>query len=244
LACYLLADDRRLKRVSACTTVLAAIALALTQSRAPYLAFGMTIIFAIWYFAQGRKKKLALIAGFLILAIAIYSLCIWFAPKRFEVSDDHSVFVRLMLWGAAWTMFQSSPAYGVGFGTFPFIYDRYLPPVPEISTGLEAHNVYVELLAETGLLGLLTFFFLIGRAIREASRSLRSADWMARALAFGMASGILAVLLESFFDHNLLWAGQIGSLFWLLLGMVGARSAIGVGLSDEERRVCRVESPL
>lgn len=229
LGCSLLGDDRLLRRVSVVTTVLATIALACTQSRAPYLAFGVMAVFAIWYFVAGsRKKKLALTVCLLILAIGIYSFSVWLAPKRFEVSGDQSTIIRLMLWGVAWTLFQSAPVLGIGLGSFPLIYHLYLPSSRFIPLGLEVHNVYIELVTETGVLGLLAFLFLIARALKEASRDLRSNEWLARALAFGMTSGVLAMLLESFFDHNLLWSGQVGSLCWLLLGTV----ATGVVTQD------------
>ncbi len=69
-------------------------------------------------------------------------------------------------WSAAWSMFLTHPVAGVGFGQFEAHSFRFLPPralaerarVLGLETGFgQAHNEYLQYLAETGLLGAALF---------------------------------------------------------------------------------------
>jgi O-antigen ligase len=119
-------------------------------------------------------------------------------------------------------LFQSSPLHGFGFGTFSFLYQQYLSPLLDMELGLEAHNIYLELLAETGIVGVLSFFAVVAAVFREARRQLRSIGWFEHALAFGVFAGLVAILVHSCFEHDIFWAPQTGGMFWLLLAALVA----------------------
>jgi O-antigen ligase len=117
-------------------------------------------------------------------------------------------------------MFQSSPIHGLGFGAFHLINDRYIPKVEGVEEGLEVHNIYLELLAETGLVGFLAFLALIGAALSLASKEFKSGDWLHRTLAFAVLAGTASILFEGLFDHYPFWSVQVGSLLWVLFGLL------------------------
>ena len=110
--------------------------------------------------------------------------------------------------------------------SFPLVYDRYLPPVRNFPLDLEVHNIYLELLAETGLLGLLGFLVFMYAGFRDACRQLGSTDWLHHSVAFAVSAGILGLLVEGLFDHYIFWSQQVGFLFWLWLGVLMASTHI------------------
>jgi O-antigen ligase len=79
----------------------------------------------------------------------------------------------------------------------------------------------LQLLAETGLVGFVAFFYLVVRSWRQAWSQWRSSvDFLDLALAFGVLGGILSVLVHGFVDFPL--AVQSGTLFWMLLALLVA----------------------
>jgi O-antigen ligase len=140
-----------------------------------------------------------------------------------------------MLTGLA--MFRDNPILGVGFDNYTDNYWNYAG-----NLGLEAsarnltseralrepHSLYIEILAETGLLGILAFLLFFGLImkniyqIRKTYRTRGSApneDWSAWITSTGIS--ILTFLVAGFFLHG------IGFRFiWVLAGM--ALSAINI----------------
>ncbi len=71
-----------------------------------------------------------------------------------EPTDDNwSVVERLAHWQAGWRMFEAKPWLGVGIGNYEVVYASY--GIPRWSDPLgHAHNYYLNIAAETGLIGL------------------------------------------------------------------------------------------
>jgi O-antigen ligase len=115
-------------------------------------------------------------------------------------------------------MFASSPLIGVGPGNYGLRYPEFrLASVPEPTQLSVATNIYVELLAETGLLGFLTFLAGFGGlAVLALRAALREHGTSRIELAAGIAA--MAALAISFLaspTFTLLYQ-------WAILGLVGA----------------------
>jgi O-antigen ligase len=84
-----------------------------------------------------------------------------------NITSDASNLERLNRWGAAIRMFREKPVFGFGPGTYMFKYAPYQLSKDRtiISTNMgdmgNAHSEYLGPLAESGLMGMLTFIFLI-----------------------------------------------------------------------------------
>jgi O-antigen ligase len=113
------------------------------------------------------------------------------------------------------------PLAGVGLGAFVVAYPMYVPGGRVNRTGA-AHNVYAELLAETGALGgvlaaagllILLFRYLLPALLRTGSPR--------RHVVHGLAVGGLAMLLHSAVDFNLQIYSN-GLLFVVLVALLAA----------------------
>ncbi len=60
---------------------------------------------------------------------------------------------RTPLWSSAWRAFESSPVHGTGAGTYEFDWYRYRAPGSIVV--VDAHNLYLQVLAELGIVGFL-----------------------------------------------------------------------------------------
>ncbi|MBF8253504.1 MAG: Tetratricopeptide repeat protein, partial [Deltaproteobacteria bacterium] len=134
---------------------------------------------------------------------------------------------RTELWRDSWGMFQDFPLFGVGLGSWPDLFPRYRGGPWANEFYREAHNDYLELLTETGVIGfglLAWFFFAVGRLI---FRRLREAVEERLPLLAAIAGALAVMAFHELFDFNL----QIPAnafLFTLLLALalrMGAASS-------------------
>ncbi len=119
------------------------------------------------------------------------------------VTDENfSVIERLAHWLAAWRMWERSPWLGIGPGNYAAVYPAVRLPLWEDPLG-HAHNIYLNVLAETGLIGLtaygLLWAFVIAWVWRQARHS-PPQSWRG-ALAIGILGMIAHLSVHQFFDN-------------------------------------------
>jgi O-antigen ligase len=117
---------------------------------------------------------------------------------------------------------RANPILGVGLGA----YETAFPIYSESDGSLrvpQAHNEYLQVAADAGIVGILIALWFIVAIFRTVSRGVRSRDPLLAGLALGSGGGIFAMLVHSMFDFNL----QIPSnaLLFLLLVAVAANVA-------------------
>lgn len=117
-------------------------------------------------------------------------------------SENFAVAERLGMWQAGIDMFEATPIYGVGAGNFNVVYDQYRVPQFLYSRG-HAHNYYIHVAAETGIIGLVAYALVLVGAWVDVVRGLRgvSTGWP-RALVLG-AAGVLAAVVTHNLGENL-----------------------------------------
>ncbi len=73
------------------------------------------------------------------------------ATDRFQ--DAGQISPRLALWHYGWSMFKAHPWLGIGWGEFPSYQYALLDQLGAVEIANSAHNVFLDLLAKTGILG-------------------------------------------------------------------------------------------
>lgn len=160
------------------------LALFLTTKRGPLLASIVAI--AVSYLFVNRKKftgtmlKVFVFVGIAVIAcgvLAMFVPAIQATLERFvELSEDDTGNGRTYLYDFAWYLFHANPAFGAGWGA----YSKYVATTSvgamyrEIGfSAMSAHNVYLQLLAETGTVGLVLFavpaFITVASSMRRSS---------------------------------------------------------------------------
>lgn len=140
---------------------------------------------------------------------------------------NFAVVQRMAIWEAAGGMFADNPWFGVGAGNFDLAYPLYALPNWPQAPG-HAHNYYLNLLAETGLVGLAAYLALLATlglgalaAARRAVRLQQAAPHAGLEGRVGLALaavGIGAVLtVHHVFDN--LYVHGIGAQIGLLVGL-------------------------
>jgi O-antigen ligase len=142
--------------------------------------------------------------------------------------------------GAALAMFWDRPLTGVGFGNFPSEYPDYADDlgIDVRDTSREAHNLYLETAAETGIVGVLMLagIFVASFAAIAAGRRRfrRMADLRSDGIGFAVAVSLVGYLITSSFLHM-----AFARLVWLVIGVALAFPSLA--RAEDEARDAAVE---
>jgi putative inorganic carbon (HCO3(-)) transporter len=225
--CLIFASDRTdrvLRALSRWCLVFATIALLLTQSRGGLLTFVAILLVQVFFSARDRKTRLRRVALALVGCLLVAAVAGFFFQRLAEI-DDFTAVSRLAIWGGASTVFARSPVLGTGFGNLRGLMGGLLN-LPDGWTG-DAHNLYLELLAETGLIGLAVFSILIVLALRTALRQLRRAENnFNKMTALAIFAAICGVLVHGTVDYLFHTTPQVTALFFLVLGLLSAQASL------------------
>jgi O-antigen ligase len=156
-------------------------------------------------------------------------------PAYFGISDvlsqpvtdeNFSVVERLAHWVAAQRMWAQAPWLGVGPGNYATVYPQVRLPQWEEPLG-HAHNIYLNVAAETGLVGLAAYtalmvmaFVWIGRQLRNARGAAEPYGRWRAALLVGILGVLVHLSVHNVVD-NLFVQGMVLQVgFWLALAHV------------------------
>jgi O-antigen ligase len=123
-------------------------------------------------------------------------------------------------------LFRDHPVGGIGAGNYETRYQEYARPIglDPRREDREAHSLYAEIASETGLIGLATFGLLVAAVARSLRSAMRSPNTRRRALASGLAAGLVGYLVAAIFLHA---AYQRTLWILLVLGFAVSRSSSG-----------------
>jgi O-antigen ligase len=148
---------------------------------------------------------------------------------------------RIAFWLVAWEMFLDAPLLGRGPRTFGLFYHAYLrelrlPDWLPVDPGLVpwAHNLYVEGLAEQGLIGLAGLLLVLWAGLRLAW-GVHAAGAETGVLGSGALAGLLGFCIAGALELTLLRLWVVTVLF-LLLGVIARLSTIPAADVEEEQR--------
>lgn len=174
----------------------------------------------------------------IICAIIFFVMSPSFVSERFNSifrKDDLNIRQRLELWDHCIDMAKKKPIIGTGLGTFTEAYsDNFPNEVPERGEGSRiirhAHNLYLQILVETGILGLTLFMLLVITGFIYGVKNLiREQNQILKSIRYGSLLGIFVFLVYSITDCTVSWQFMGDSfshinLIWLLLWAISLRA--------------------
>ncbi len=166
-----------------------------------------------------------------VLAVAVFfGLFIGLYPviERFLLVGENLP-SRTELWKDVLVMIGDFPLFGTGLGTFAYAYPPYKVSVEKPLVYLYAHNDYLQLIAETGVLGFASLMAALGiflyASLKSLTRLAGEEDYFRFFILLGALTGIFSILLHSFVDFNL----QIPSNAFYFSFLIGLSAAAGSG---------------
>jgi len=213
-------------------------ALGMSWSRGAWLGFAAAA--AVMAVALPRKTEWGLLLAVVLVVggVGLYAtgllpasvaarLTSFVQDVRFEdvrgvgINDaNYAVLERLAHWQAALEMWRHNFWAGIGFGCYEPVYWSFALINWPIALG-HAHNYYLNLAAETGLIGLLAYLLLWGAVFWQTWRVTRQAEGIERGVAIGLLGAWTHLtvhhLLDNLYVNNVhLHVGvMLGLLAWL-----------------------------
>jgi putative inorganic carbon (HCO3(-)) transporter len=209
----------------ACTGLFS-IALFMTGSRGGLIGLAVVMLAGLLLAGRARRQFAALASIVVLVGLAYYTFA---APPevraRIESFGTSGGTGRADIWLIGTRMARDHPLLGVGAGNFRLVEPRYfsetlnLPNSAFVVDGPPvAHNTYLEVLTELGIVGFLILVGIVGGALAHAWRAARAfgqADnRRMEAAARGLIVGILGMLAAFAFI-----SAPYDKQLWLLLGL-------------------------
>jgi O-antigen ligase len=203
----------------------------LSVSRSGLVSMGVALLAAVVIGGRWRKPALALLV---IMTVSAFGYFTFYASpevrERITLGEGGSG--RTDIWSVGWRMVEDKPVAGVGAGNFQVSSihyllepgaiqrDEYIVDHPKV-----AHNIYLQVLAELGVVGLALLLAILAFSLVSAFRAARSfsaaGDTRMELLARATVAALLAILAANFFLSEI-YSKQL----WLLLALGPAMLAI------------------
>ena len=207
--------------------ILATICLGLTYSRGAWIGFVLS--FAIF----GMTNRKVLLSSVLVIITFLLIFFPGMMKKRSPVNSiDQSRWEnsregyirffqwdnnRLGYWKRASSIIKDYPTFGSGLNTYSLVSQRYTA-----GWGGYPHNSYIQLVSETGIIGISIFLWMLIVLFRCSLRAMKKIEVQSqKILLLGCSAGLLGFLIHSFFDTSF-YSVQLGSLLWVTIGLVVA----------------------
>jgi O-antigen ligase len=185
--------------------------LAISGSRGAWLGaiVGLTVLFMFSRAKFGAKVALAVVVTLGLVAAKSLEYAPW---ARVQELDTFTVDTRTSMFLAALLLFVQHPLIGVGLTNYQVLMSSVVDWT--IDTGNAAHNTYLQILSENGIIGFVLFF---GPLIYLFHRNLKRAKESTAALL--SAAGLTVFLVHGLFDFQFTTAPQYLLLFAILCGL-------------------------
>jgi O-antigen ligase len=183
-----------------------------TQSRGGLLSLSFAALTGLVLLPRQRKRilGLAVVAGAGLAVIAVVN------PAAIARMTDFGggTSGRNDIWAVAWRIFTDHPLIGIGINNFQLVEPHYtltsgalnrielIAEVPHL-----VHNVYLQMLTETGVVGFLAFLAVVGGCLRASWRAARYFDAIGRVDYGDLARSVLMAGIAML------------SALWILLGL-------------------------
>jgi putative inorganic carbon (hco3(-)) transporter len=219
--------------------VVGTVALLMSLSRGALLGVGAAIlVLAMLYTQRGGLISAAIATAALVVIFGsvtsllpgvvgdrlaqIWEFIGWFdAARVVPTPQNWAVVERMAHWQAGWNMYFSNPILGVGPGHYTIAYPIYRVNAFWKDPLGHAHNLYLNVMAEDGFLGIVAYLGQLAAWIVIALAGFRRGQTAAdRALAAGVVASLLGVAVHNLFDN--LTVHGLGIETGILLGLAAS----------------------
>jgi putative inorganic carbon (HCO3(-)) transporter len=204
-------------------------ALIITLTRIAWLSL---IVSGMILMMIGLKRKWLKFRSVIPVLVILIMVVIGFwnsIAERFERDDKGSAHSRVPTIILMTRIIRDHPVLGVGVNNYRDAWEGYL--TEDVREALSSgHNLYLLIFVETGLLGFLSFMWLLYAILKKGISTIGSRDFLKSKLAAGASMSIVSICIANLTNGNV--TGPLANLMWFLAGVV---SAIGRVLEKEVR---------
>ena len=142
---------------------------------------------------------------------------------------------RTHIWSVTLSIIKNTLPFGAGLGAFGVAYTPY-DSLSGIERVEQAHNDYLQVLADAGIVGLLLGAFFIYLLFKTGLRNAQTSNKFRRGVVVGALAGCFAILVHSLFDF-VLHITAVAMLFITLVSLVVAGGDESVDDNDDAQQI-------
>jgi putative inorganic carbon (hco3(-)) transporter len=150
-----------------------------------------------------EKRGFIFLFGLLIIIVLV--LFARSSNTKQHLQPAFSTMMRINYWKDAWGIIKTSPLTGIGLGNFNLAESRY------------AHNSYLQIWAEMGILGVISFFWLVITVIKFGIQDIKKSSKKNKTAALIAANS--AFLAHNFVDFTF-FLPETAMIWWIILGLI------------------------
>lgn len=163
------------------------------------------------------KMKGVLVLVFIVLATLFINKSV--LP---DLVSKVSMADRSVMWKNSVQIFKKHPIIGNGVNTFFNEYKEIRDDEHKGLRGSYAHNCYLQMASDIGLLGLISFLLFVAAVLVAGFKALKVVkEPFYYSMILGISLGLIAFLIHSAVDTNL-YSLPLAALFWFSAGLVPA----------------------
>jgi O-antigen ligase len=197
------------------------LALLLTKSIGALLSLCLALILYFYLRDRSKKRDILIFLGLILTLIFIFLV-------RAQAQKEHlqplfSTIARLSYWQDTLAIIKTRPLSGVGLGNFNLALSRY------------SHNSYLQIWAETGILGITALVWLVILILRSSLRALKEAPEQAKIAALICSACVF--LIHNVIDFSF-FLPEVSLIWWAILGLLANRSPGGAPPFTPQKTFC------
>ena len=215
---FLHLKELRLKIFFAVGILVGIAAILFTGTRGAWLAVLILIPVTVLIHSKNKFKNLSALTAAMALLIGLVMMTPNLSNRVATITDlkMQSNSERILMWQSAWQMFKDHPILGVGYGGYIQAYQtQYILPEAKERNLQHAHSNFMQMLAECGLAGFLTFILMLGYfsyfALRGWAKEKNFAYLIFLCVLWGM-------MLHGFTEYNF-ETSVTSKVLWYALGL-------------------------
>ncbi|MEK7263876.1 MAG: O-antigen ligase family protein [Bacteroidota bacterium] len=220
-------SSRKKKYILGFLLLFSIVLLVFTRTRSAWIATAISSVFFIFLAFPKNKKNILYFIGVCMLLLLADVFFFHTILQRFEnIFQEQSSFSRrLDFYIGSFNAFLSSPIIGKGFGSFEVFYAMLRSNEYWISKSEDvvahAHNEYLEILSESGAVGMIAFLFVLFVAGKFIFQKLYRDETsrLHRFPVIGIMTGILSILIDNVGNMSLRVV-PIRLIFFVLLALL------------------------
>jgi O-antigen ligase len=191
----------------------------LSGSRSGTGALIASLLMAIYCFSSKAKTRaLGIIGAFIVIPTLLIVGSI-FVPRLLQVSDQESIAPRELIWGQSIITFAEHPVFGIGVGNLreTASSDAFQMEAENLDTS----NLYLQELVDTGVVGFIVFFTLIGYVMWKSWKNLKryQRGSMPHVISYVIFAALFSVLLQGVVDVLFIVSAAFGATFGVILAL-------------------------
>lgn len=208
----------------------------ITYSRTSMIAMLLCLFLTPVMYFKGKNKIIAFIVTLALVPVFYYAFPLervkWRAHNRlmttFQAESAAEVDLgRVESARAGWMMMLQNPIFGVGIGGFGHEYYQLAQQSDDLELvesrygerGLSAHNLYVQVGGQLGVVGVGLYFLLIVYAYRNAIKAEKMFEKSEEGTLYALSRS-LKIFIIAFMVIGVTSSGLGNKLFWIVIALV------------------------